>query len=393
MKLLIITDHPDQSLSDAHHVFRHIGHELQRRGHAVDYYIDSAGQPTHGNGNQAITLDALHQSARIAATIRQSCRIRRYDIIVAPRLTGWCLAAFRKWLLPRKTKLVSWHPGYNEPYWPVHQALDASATVHTRWASPILSWVNRLCIKNQDACFLTSTGQQKQVQQFYPTESRKALYLPNGVSARFYYPERYENRHPLQPNRLLFNGQWGLAETGFNQLPQAFAQALACHPHLQLTLMNTRLPANDVLAHFPTDVCPNVRVIPQADEAERVDIYQTHDILLAPHQAQGISLPLLEAMASGMAVITTPAVSHGDFARHYENALIVPTSNAEAMAQAIHQLQDVPELCRQLGEAAYETASLYYTWRQVTDIFEEKLFQILRNKLPLPDWMMAATRA
>ncbi|MCE3236405.1 MAG: glycosyltransferase family 4 protein [Vampirovibrio sp.] len=389
MKLLIITDHPDQLLSDAHYAFRHIGHELQRRGHAVDYYIGPV--PPAGSGTN---LNALEQSARIAAYIRQSCRIKRYDIIVAPKLTGWCLAAFRKWMLPRKTKIVSWHPGYNEPYWSeAPDSPEQPVAGSTRFMTHILRWANRQCIKKQDACFLTSTGKQKQVQQLYPTESRKALYLPNGVSSKFYHPERYEQFPSGRFNQLLFNGPWHLAESGYAHIPSAFTQALSFQPELRLSLINTVLPAEQVLQDFPEEVRSKVQVIPQADEAERVDIYQTQDILLAPHPAEGISPPVLEAMASGMAIITTPVVNHGDFIRHYENALVIPTPEPEAMAQAIRQLHNVPELCRQLGEGAYETASLYYTWRQVTDIFEEKLFQIMRNKLPLPDWMMAATRA
>lgn len=380
MKLLIITDHPDPAMTDASQVFRHIGHELQKRGHAVDYYVEPA-QPSH----RAFLPAELRQAIRIAAHTRHVCRIKRYDIIIAPGLSGWCLAAFRKWLLPRKTKLASWHAGYQEAYWkPIK---DNRLSPFTQ---QILYIANRQCIKRQDACILTSTGQQDWVRQHYPTESRKALYLPHGVSTRFYYPERYEAEAKPSANRLLVNGHWRQPGTNASCIVEAYGKAWANHPALTLTLINTGLPAEAVLNDFPEDIRHTVQIIPQTDEEERILAYQTHDMLLSPNLAQSSALPVLEAMASGMAVLTSPCDIQRDILRHFENGFILADNTPEALREAISQLYSTPELCRQLGEAAYETASLYYTWRQVTDIFEEKLFQILRNKLPLPDWMMAS---
>jgi len=68
-------------------------------------------------------------------------------------------------------------------------------------------------------------------------------------------------------------------------------------------------------AHDP-QVVSKVRFVDR-DLPNLVDLYQQADCLVMPSRAEGVGLPLLEAMACGVPVITTPYSSHQEyFAEH-----------------------------------------------------------------------------
>jgi len=89
---------------------------------------------------------------------------------------------------------------------------------------------------------------------------------------------------------------------------------------------------------------------------------------------EGFSLPSLEAMATGAAVLCTDADGNRDFCHDGENCLIVEPS-IQAVTAAMRRLLDDPRLRAELGAAARRTA-LRYGWAQTTDALEAFLEQV-----------------
>ena len=69
----------------------------------------------------------------------------------------------------------------------------------------------------------------------------------------------------------------------------------------------------------------------------------------------GIPNVLVEAMACGVPVVTTPVSGIPELVRDGENGLLVPPDDPEALAAAILRLRDDPALRGRLGEAGRET--------------------------------------
>ncbi len=381
MKLLIISPQANAPMTDAARVFLNIGYELQKRGHSVSYYLPrETAAPLF---RQTAELEA---AIRIAPEIAQECRHKRYDMVIAPHAVGWCLSTFRKWLLPRKTKMVSWHSGQAEFVSErTPETVNRLSPFHN-FLHGLNCWATRQAIKTQDGFFFTSLEERDWAQKRYPLESRKALYLPNGVSAAFYFKERHERTGETQ--NLLSVGHW---PANAQCLSAAFTSLHAQYPALQLSIVNPLHPSDALLQTFPQNVHEHIRIVPDADEKTLIGLYQAHDILILPPSTQGPPLTLLEGMASALPIVASNGIGLQDLISHYQSGLLIPPNDENALIQALSHLLDNPELCRQLGQAAHETASLYYTWRQVSDIFEEKLRQILHNKLPLPDWMIVTS--
>jgi glycosyltransferase involved in cell wall biosynthesis len=81
----------------------------------------------------------------------------------------------------------------------------------------------------------------------------------------------------------------------------------------------------------------------------------------------GTRLKLIEAMATGRAIVSTPIGAEGFPVQHDEQLLLATT--AEEMAAAVLQLLNHPETQRRLGKKAEQFAQ-QYDWRLVVPEFE-----------------------
>jgi glycosyltransferase involved in cell wall biosynthesis len=84
--------------------------------------------------------------------------------------------------------------------------------------------------------------------------------------------------------------------------------------------------------------------------AEGVDIFAMACRRAPDGDADGVPVAILEAMARGVAVVTTPVGGITELIRHGETGLLVPSQDPEAMARALTLLARNPEIRIRLGE-------------------------------------------
>jgi glycosyltransferase involved in cell wall biosynthesis len=93
-----------------------------------------------------------------------------------------------------------------------------------------------------------------------------------------------------------------------------------------------------------------------------------------PSRAEGFGLPVLEAMAAGTPVVTTSGTPMEEFAHGV--ARFVPVGDVEALAGALADVLDDPELAHQMGIDGTERAA-EFTWsrtaREVIDVYRSVL--------------------
>lgn len=86
------------------------------------------------------------------------------------------------------------------------------------------------------------------------------------------------------------------------------------------------------------------------------DYLRAADAFVLPTWGDAYALALTEAMACGLACVTTTACAEGNHVVDGENGLVVPPGDAPALRDAVLRLLDEPDLRRRLGEAAARTA-------------------------------------
>jgi glycosyltransferase involved in cell wall biosynthesis len=90
-------------------------------------------------------------------------------------------------------------------------------------------------------------------------------------------------------------------------------------------------------------------------------VYQAADVFVMPSLVEGLSLTILEAMASGIPVIVTPNTGALDLVTDGEHGFVVPIRDPEAIAERLDHLYRDRDRCSNLGQAARRQA-LNYTW-------------------------------
>jgi glycosyltransferase involved in cell wall biosynthesis len=92
---------------------------------------------------------------------------------------------------------------------------------------------------------------------------------------------------------------------------------------------------------------------------------QDAGLLVLPSLAEGFGLVLIEAMAAGVPVLATRVAGICDVVRDGETGLLVPPSDAGALAATIRQLIENPTLRQRLITAAKLDVQSRFTWDAV----------------------------
>lgn len=84
----------------------------------------------------------------------------------------------------------------------------------------------------------------------------------------------------------------------------------------------------------------------------------------------GLPNVVMEALASGTPLVSTPAGGIGDVIDSGKTGLIVPERDPAALASAISQLLTTPELARAIGSSARSLAAERFGWARTAERFE-----------------------
>ncbi len=108
---------------------------------------------------------------------------------------------------------------------------------------------------------------------------------------------------------------------------------------------------------LPNDL--QVELVPGGGAESVATFLRSCTIFVQPSWVEGFSLPVLEAMASGCAVVTTDCGGVGDYAGHGRNAFVVAPRDPVAMAAAISELIHNDRLRQSIAANGVATAAKY----------------------------------
>ena len=95
------------------------------------------------------------------------------------------------------------------------------------------------------------------------------------------------------------------------------------------------------------------------DQFTRAALLDSADVLLLPSHQEGLPMAVLEGMAAGLAVLTTPVGGIPDVLDDDVNGLLVPPGEPARLADALARLATDSELRERLGAAALATSADY----------------------------------
>ena len=146
---------------------------------------------------------------------------------------------------------------------------------------------------------------------------------------------------------------------------RAFALVRRQRPGARLTVAGSgpELAALQALA-AQLGVADAVQFSGRIDNARIGALYASADLMLNPTTADNMPISILEALASGVPVVSTDAGGIPDLVTHERTALLVPVGDAAALAAAALRVLDDPALAQRL-RAAGSADVARYAWPQV----------------------------
>lgn len=173
---------------------------------------------------------------------------------------------------------------------------------------------------------------------------------------------RYRERQPLLPEFLSvrnFEPHYGVEYTLI-----AFGMIQTVFPAASLTVAGVG-PQEAELKHLAQALSlRNVRFIGGVDPASMPDLYDSHSVFLNSSFVDNQPLSVLEAMASGMPVVSTPIGDIPNMVQDGESATLVPAGDPYAMAKAATLLLEQPERAALMAKRAKESL-MQYDWSNV----------------------------
>ena len=190
----------------------------------------------------------------------------------------------------------------------------------------------------------------------YEREPGLIWYVPNGVEEQFFIPRTFPEKTLCE---LLYVGTW-LDRKGVYYLAEAFGLVAKRIPGIRLTVAGSSVSAEQVKKMFASELRDQVHVTPFVKREDIPAMYAGHDIFVFPSLVEGMPLTLLEAMATGMPVVTTNTCGMADVVENDMNGLLVPAADAETLSEGIERLCQSTDLRKRLGLAGQETMRRYH---------------------------------
>jgi starch synthase len=251
--------------------------------------------------------------------------------------------------------------------------LNQEAERHPEWAGTISNlhfpdWYRERLEREPheaDVCIAASSFTQKSLQEVGISPERIAL-LPLGVDVhQFQYIRR-----PLHgPLKVLFVGGIGQRK-GIKYLLEAVKQLNS--PQIELLLLGPR-PADD----RPLKAYSNwYRYLGRTDQAGVVREMQNADVLVLPSVFEGFGLVIVEAMATGMPVITSTHSCGPEIIREGIDGFILPPDNVDGLASKIEWFARHRQQLAEMGIQAHRQAASF-SWPAHTS----RLSTILKSTL------------
>jgi glycosyltransferase involved in cell wall biosynthesis len=351
-----------------------LGQELEQLGHRVTYiFLEDLVEPNA----TSMRFFELVFSFRLAQYISRNPE--RFSVVNLHAPAGLIYGVRRRW---------KGNAGWPPYVMTLHGLEERRVHVMSREAKKgrawHFSWKNRLwhrlyhfprfrwSIRTADGAHAYSRDVWNTLQLKYNLDSNRVAYIPNGVERRFFAPREYESRGEL---RLLYAGTW-LDQRGIFYLRDALGKLAPRISGLTMTIAGPGAPPEEILRFFGKDLAARVAVQPTVPAERMPKLFAEHDIFVFPSLMEGLPSVLLEAMASGMPVITTETCGMPDVVENNLNGLLIPPADADALEQAILCLANSEELRRRLGERARECMQRY-TWERAGKQLEGLFRQVI----------------
>lgn len=344
-----------------------LSQEYERLGHSVQSYSwDSLSSKLHPLAKVALFPEFVAQ--RIHSLERQQA----VDIVDASTGDSWLWSLLNRHRRDRPLVIARCH-GLEHIEHEEYQEEVQRGNLRFSWKYPLYRgsirlWEAAAAMRNADLVLLLNRRDRDYAVEKLGVHPDKTHIVANGI------PEAFLNLpfEPMSADAPLQIAQVGtyIIRKGIHYGSPALNTILQRHPKVEVTFLGTECSPDghdspaQVYADFDPAVRDRVHIIPHYQHDSLPNLLKGHQIKLFPTISEGFGMALVEAMACGLAPITTNTPGPMEIVQHEQNALVVPCRDTAAIVQALERLISDRAYLETLRRQAYETAQRY-SWSRI----------------------------
>lgn len=237
---------------------------------------------------------------------------------------------------------------------------------HTNWRNHLwrrvyyqaaLWALERPAVRRAKQIIMPSLATQREFQEHYGVTPERTTLVYLGIDLHRFesLPTRTEARRRLglsaQLPILLYIG-FSTPRKGVEYLARALPLMQTPADLLMVGKWETHYPERFLKALG--EARSRVHMVGYVPDEELLDYFAAADAFVLPTLLEGFGIPLVEAMAAGLPIVTTSGGSAGEVAG--DAGLVVPPGDSSALASALDRVLTEFDLSRRLGERGKERA-------------------------------------
>ncbi len=373
LRIAIVTEYYYPSLGGITEHVHHFAAELLHQGHEIAILTPDAGPFGRDTGEvgkhvvkigRSVSIYANDSFARVSLGRNLNRRLEeilhrgRFDVIHvhSPLTPTLPLSSIRYAPVP---VVGTFHTHFNENLW------------LTLFRAKLLPYMNALALR-----LAVSPVCIKSLEKFFPEYPFEVV--PNGIDTTWYSPK---NAPLPQFNDGFFNilyvGRFD-PRNGLDVLIKAFQILASEHPRTRLLIIGYGPLESSYRKMVPDHLKDRVVFVGKVDE-ERPSYYRSADVLCFPAKKGSFGITLLEAMASGLPVVTTDIEGFRFVMNPGEHGLMVKEEEGpQGYARALRFLLEHPHKRLEMGAKARQRA-LDFSWPRITAKVLDLYYQILAD--------------
>ena len=237
-------------------------------------------------------------------------------------------------------------------------------------------------IGNCDSITVNSEATKKEITHRFPQHSSKIVIIPMGVNVNLFKKMKVQKPKKYTKNKiLLFVGRLS-DQKGLQYLVDSMVDLVRYDKHIKLLVIGEG-PYEKILRKRinSKDVENHVEFLGSIPTNKVAEYHNFADIFILPSLSnktgtEALGLSLLEAMASGCAVIGTNVGGISFAIKEGYNGLLVRQKDSHALSHAVITLLKNKGKSLNMGKNAAKFARENYSWEKISEDFR-KIYDIL----------------
>ena len=363
--LLTIHEELDPNSGAAGSTIR-LGQEYQKLGHQVTYYSynDLPEIPD--------TLKHLTFPFWVTNFLWRQNQKKPFDVVDAYTSDIWLWAKWLSKLRSHSPLLIARSHGLEHIYDLQIKEDVARGDLDLSWKyglyrGSVYLWEVAQSLRHADFILMRNSEEHKYAAEVLNIEPNKIYTVPYGIPD-YFLNLPFETLSEEDTTIRIAQVSTFIDRKGIKFSVRALNNILSRYPNVEMSFFGTACKEctsiEQVYANFAPEVRDRIKVIPRFDHQTLPELLKNHHIKLLPSLSEAFGMALVEAMACGLAPITTAAGGPLDIVSDRHDGLLVPLRDSKAIEAALEKLiEDRSELNR-LRKNAYQKAQTY-SWQSI----------------------------